>query len=127
MNTLGGQFKSTTIFEAELLALVLAISIWSNIIRSTSVIAFIDNNARRDVAISGAGRNVVANSLVEFLLKLEMTANVTRWYSRVPSPSNISDEPSRGELEALIEQRVDRVSASSELSDIFVVLRELVG
>ena len=88
---------------------------------------FIDNNATRDVAISGAGRNIVANSLVEFLLKLEMTSNVTPWYSRVPSPSNISDEPSRGEVEALVEQGVDRVGAAVELSDILVVLRELVG
>ena len=79
------------------------------------------------MAISGAGRNCVANSLVEFLLKLEMKANVTPWYSRVPSPSNISDEPSRGEVEALIDQHVDRVGAQTELSDILVVLKELVG
>ena len=127
MNLLGARTKRTIIFESELLALVLAFSIWSGVIRSSSVICFIDNNATRDVAISGSGRNAVGSSLIEFLLKLDMTTNVTPWYSRVPSPSNISDEPSRGEVECLNQQQVRQVSALDELSDILVVLRELVG
>ena len=127
MNLLGALQKKTIIFEAELLAIVLAFAIWGKVLRSASVIAFIDNNASRDVAISGAGRNAVANSLIEFLLKLEMSNNLTPWYSRVPTPSNVADELSRGELQNLIKQQVSRAEAKTELDDVLKVLGELVG
>ena len=126
-NLLGALYKKTIIFEAELLAIVLAFAIWGKLVRSSSLISFIDNNASRDVAISGAGRNAVANSLIEFLLKLEMSNNLTPWYARVPTPSNAADEPSRGVLDGLIEQQVRRVDAKTELDDILKVLSELVG
>ena len=67
-----------------------------------SLICFVDNNSAGDVAISGCGRNDTASCLVEFLLKLEMSSSLTPWYSRVPTPSNIADEPSRGEVEPLL-------------------------
>ena len=126
-NLLGALHKKTIIFEAELLAIVLAFAIWGKLVRSSSLISFIDNNASRDVAISGAGRNAVANSLIEFLLTLEMSNNLTPWYARVPTPSNVADEPSRGVLDCLVEQQVRRVDAKTEFDDILKVLAELVG
>ena len=72
LELLGSETKKTIIFEAELLALVLAFSVWRDYIRAMSLICFVDNNSARDVAISGNGRNIAANCLIEFLLKLEM-------------------------------------------------------
>ena len=94
MNALGDDWKKTIIFRAELLAMVLAFSVRRSRIMSTAFVCFMDNNSARDVAISGCGRNSVANSLIEFLLKLEMASNVTPWYARVPTPSNVADSPS---------------------------------
>ena len=121
---LGTDFKKTVIFEAELLAMVLAFSIWKSVFGSASVICFVDNNSARDVAISGCGRNSVACILVEFLLKLEMAANVTPWYARVPTPSNIADDPSRGVTQALTESGAEWVAPLSELQDIITILLE---
>ena len=123
-NALGARSKRTIIFEAELLAMVLAFSVWKAVIGSSSIICFVDNNSARDVAISGCGRNDIANVLVEFLLKLEMATNVTPWYTRVPTPSNIADDPSRGVIQHLLESGSERKIPSAELQDIFTILSE---
>ena len=125
-SSLGAEFKKTIIFEAELLAMVLAFSVWRSIIGSSSLICFVDNNSARDVAISGCGRNCVANSLVEFLLKLEMASNVTPWYTRVPTPSNVADDPSRGVVRHLIESGAKCEDPAKELQDIITILLESV-
>ena len=122
---LGANVKKTIIFEAELLALVLAFSVWRRYLPASALVCFIDNNSARDVAISGTGRNAVASSLVEFMLKLEMSLNLTPWYARVPTTSNVADEPSRGDVEALDTEGILAIRPESELNDIFVVLSEL--
>ena len=110
MKLLGNDKKKTIIFEAELLALILAFAVWQRHLVAVPLIGFVDNNSARDVAISGSGRNAVAVLLVDFLLKLEMSVCASPWYARVPTPSNIADEPSRG-VERLLEhmgsQKVD--------------------
>ena len=123
-HALGSECKKTIIFEAELLAMVLAFSVWKSALGSSSIICFVDNNSARDVAISGCGRNSVANVLVEFLLKLEMATNVTPWYTRVPTPSNIADEPSRGSIQTLLESGAEHMNPSIELQDITTILLE---
>ena len=88
------------------------------------LIGFVDNNSARDVAISGSGRNAVAVLLVDFLLKLEMSVCASPWYARVPTPSNIADEPSRG-VERLLElMGSQKVDPSHELNQIMEVLGE---
>ena len=86
------------------------------------MLCFIDNNSARDVAISGSGRNSTANFLVEALLKLEMATYTTPWYSRVPTPSNIADDPSRGEVHELIMSGVNRTCVKDALEEILLVL-----
>jgi len=93
---LGGGKKETIIFEAELLALVVAMELWSALLQNSPVLFFIDNNGARDVAISGNGRFLISRLLVDILLSREMEAGVYAWYARVPSPSNPADAPSRG-------------------------------
>ena len=67
----------------------------------------------------------MASSLVEFMLKLEMSLNLTPWYARVPTSSNVADEPSRGDVKVLDAKGIRAVQPDSELNDIFVVLSEL--
>ena len=56
---------------------------------------YLDNNTSRDVCISGKGRSFIAKALVAALLSLEDAGEIRTWFSRVPSPSNVADEPHR--------------------------------
>ena len=96
--SLGGDDKETIIFEAELLALVVAMSQWAPLFQGCPVVFFVDNNSSRDVAISGSARNRAANLMLDALLKVEASSSAFPWYARVPSPSNPSDGLSRGDL-----------------------------
>lgn len=87
ISDLGGDIKKTIIFEAEMIAVILAIKTWKEIIRNSMLVAFIDNNSARDIAISASGRSDSAMALIEILLRSEESGAFYPWYARVPSPS----------------------------------------
>ena len=124
MGILGADTKKTIIFESELLAMVVAFSVWRELLAAMSLICFVDNNSARDVAISGNGCNFTANLLIDFLLKLEMSSCTTPWYTRVPTPSNVADEPSRGDVADLRAQNVSETNVQEALQEIMMVLAE---
>ena len=87
----------TIIFECEFLAVFIAYKLWAREVAGSQLVIFIDNNAVRDCLISCDSSNVIASVILKEILKLEDAAKVLAWYTRVPSPSNIADDPSRGE------------------------------
>lgn len=98
---LGYPEKSTVIFEAELLALLVALIVWRKQLRQRPCVAYIDNNSTRDVSISGSARTEPGRSLVAQLLEAEDVGGILAWYTRVPSSSNIADAPSRGKRDGI--------------------------
>ena len=98
---LGYPEKSTVIFEAELLALLVALIVWRKQLRNRPCVAYIDNNSTRDVSISGSARTEPGRSLVSQLLEAEDTGGILAWYTRVPSHSNVADAPSRGKQDGI--------------------------
>ncbi|CAE7566848.1 unnamed protein product [Symbiodinium sp. CCMP2592] len=98
---LGEGFKKTIIFELEFLALLVALVHWKELFRNRPLVCYLDNNTSRDVCISGRGRSFIAKALATALLSLEDAGEIRTWFSRVPSPSNIADEPSRKLCESL--------------------------
>eukprot|EP00435_Cladocopium_sp_Y103_P050486 s403_g15.t1 len=98
---LGHPPKSTVIFEAELLALVLCLVLWRKHLRNRPCVAYIDNNSTRDVAISGTARTDPGSQLVAKLLANEDSCGSFMWYARVPSTSNVADAPSRGSADGI--------------------------
>ena len=92
---LGYPGKKTVIFEAELVAIIVAITIWGDVVSSCPCLIFVENNSARDVAISRRGRSSPADALVGVLLQVEDSLSITPWIARVPSSSNPADEPSR--------------------------------
>ena len=96
---LGFPGKSTVIFEAEMLALLVALALWKKHIRNRPVVGYIDNNSMRDVCISGSARTSPGKELISLILQLEDELSLVAWYARVPSASNIADGPSRGVLD----------------------------
>jgi len=63
LRSLGYPQKSTVIFEAELLALVLCVRLWRKIIQNRPCVMYVDNNGTRDVAINGSARTFPGSSL----------------------------------------------------------------
>ena len=110
IETLGGNKKDTIIFEAELLAVVVAMGLWGALMQCSPTVFFIDNNAVRDVSISGSGRSPVACCLIEELLQFESDSAIHSWFARVPSPSNPSDKLSRGDLSDLLRWKIQAVN-----------------
>ena len=125
MVLLGAKSKRNIIFEAELLAMVLAIKVWQPFISHTPLLAFIDNSAVRDIAISGKARGGVASKMVEFLLHLEDQAAIWPWYSRVPSESNVADPPSREKCHQLtvMGKKVRASPVEEDLSKLFEAMK----
>ena len=115
LKALGAESRRTVIFEAELLAVLVALTTWSGLIEACPVVFYIDNNAARDVAISGCARSPVSLKLVSGLLALEDRLSIYPWFSRVPSPSNIADAPSRLCLEPLTRLSVPEVPVASHV------------
>ena len=115
---LGAAVKQIIIFEAELLALIVSFLLWKNLVNCAPVVFYVDNNSARDVAISASSRSKLIAGLVEQLLKVEDISSCFCWFARVPSPSNPADAPSRGEVQALIDNCAPLVDVSETLSVI---------
>ena len=87
--------SKTTIFECEFLAVLVAYKAWSREVAGSQLVVFIDNNAVRDSLISCDTSNNTASIILKAILQLEDKVKALAWYTRVPSPSNIADDPSR--------------------------------
>ena len=74
------------IFEAELLAVLLAIKIWSEFLKAQQAVCYIDNNSARDVSISGVAKNDCAIVLLENLLVEEMKCTAYMWVRQSTEP-----------------------------------------
>ena len=118
LRILGVPKKKTVIFEAELLAVLVAMKVWSHVIAAQQAVIFIDNNSARDTAISGVARNDCAMVLLEVLLQTEMDISTFAWYARVPSPANPSDGPSRGDLSG-VPKLCMQMDVSATVASIF--------
>ncbi|CAE7037204.1 unnamed protein product [Symbiodinium sp. CCMP2592] len=100
-NFLGEQNSAQIIFQAEMLAMAVALDVWLQDLMGHTAIFFVDNNGVRDAAISANARASVARRLLEAFLQKEHNSSIIPWFARVPSPSNPADEPSRVELDSL--------------------------
>ena len=101
LSLLGYPEKSTVIFEAEMLALLVSLVLWKKHLRNHPVVMYVDNNSTRDVCISGSARTSPGNMLIRKILMLEDELSLVAWYARVPSHSNIADGPSRGSVDEI--------------------------
>ena len=62
--------------------------------------------------------------MIDFLLKLEMANCTTPWYTRIPTPSNIADNPSRGDVCELVNQKASETDVQNGLQEIMIALAE---
>ena len=81
--------------QAELLPSVLTRMTWCHLLKGAWCIYFIDNDSVKAALVSGNTKSLASMELLALAARLEIQLEACSWYSRVPSPSNISDEPSR--------------------------------
>ena len=89
--------KKTATFKCEFFAVLVALSLWQKQLTNRQVVFYVDNDGVRDVLISCSTSDPVGHVLLTKVLELEGTLALSSWFTRVPSKSNIADDPSRGE------------------------------
>ena len=86
--------KQTAIFECEFFALFCVFLLWGDRVTS-AVVIYKDNNGVRDSLTSCISRHGTAKKIFVATMALECTKQLTPWYARIPTDSNLSDGPSR--------------------------------
>ena len=66
------------------------------------MVHFLDNESARYALLKGFGETVSAQAMISAITRLELERQTKSWYSRVPSFSNLADDPSRNDFEWLI-------------------------
>ena len=95
--------KKQLICQAELFPVLVAKNTWSHLISGRAVLWFIDNNSSLAAVIRSYSPVLENYELLVINARLDVELQAMHWYSRVPSKSNLSDDPSRlqfSELEA---------------------------
>ena len=85
----------------ELYGVGAAYHVWRDGLSNRKAIFFCDNWAALDVYVKGASSQRSWRTLLKSLEKIDMEAKSLIWMARVPSQSDISDAPSRGDVSAL--------------------------
>eukprot|EP00438_Fugacium_kawagutii_P021719 Skav221916 [mRNA] locus=scaffold3084:135765:137671:- [translate_table: standard] len=94
--------KETIVLELEMVAILVAATVWRDILHSTRAVIFTDNEPVRKSLIRGHSQNYLVSSLMEAFYFIEEEVRCQVWLERVPSQSNPADEPSRMECSTLL-------------------------
>eukprot|EP00438_Fugacium_kawagutii_P035604 Skav231834 [mRNA] locus=scaffold2215:32096:32728:+ [translate_table: standard] len=83
------------IYEVETLAILVALLLWGKVVANAQIVFYLDNDASRSGFIRGSGATEAADKIIQTFCHFENALNVRSWFSRVPSHSNLGDDPSR--------------------------------
>eukprot|EP00972_Heterocapsa_arctica_P091302 13471839-Heterocapsa_arctica.AAC.1 len=81
--------------QAELFPGLLSLTTWSGRLFRRRVLFFIDNDGARDSLIKGYSAVEASGHIIGAVGLAEQRLQCQSWFTRVPSPSNIADGPSR--------------------------------
>jgi hypothetical protein len=96
--------QTQIIGQAEILPVLIAKTIWSEYIAGKKVIYFIDNDSARGALVKGYSPILASLDLVMQCARGDASARSASWYARVPTKSNIADEPSRMRHKVVVEK-----------------------
>ena len=83
------------ICQAEIFPVVVAKLTWSTVLSHRAVLWFIDNNSAQAALVRSYSPVADNYELLVRNAELDVCMQTMNWYSRVPSKSNIGDDPSR--------------------------------
>ena len=87
--------RKQLICQAELFPILVAKHTWRWALKERAVLWFIDNNAALAAIIRAYSPVLDSYEMLVINAKLDVELQCLHWYTRVPSKSNLSDEPSR--------------------------------
>ena len=93
--------KEHVIGQVDLYAIVIARTLWKDVMRDKRVIMFVDNWAVLDCYIPGTAKERTWRELLLKIEEVDFEHPSYVWAARVPSESNIAHPPSRGSLAPL--------------------------
>ena len=93
--------QTQVIGQAELYPTLVARLTWSERMANRKVIYFIDNDSARLALIKSYSPVLPSLEIVLSCIRWDFTNGSVPWYSRVPTASNLSDGPSRMDLEII--------------------------
>jgi len=86
------------IAESEMLPVIIAREMLGTCVSSRLVVHYVDNDGVTDALIRGFSGTFCLRSMLELYIRQECALGLISWVTRVPSPSNPADGPSRLEL-----------------------------
>ena len=81
--------------ELETIAVAVALQLWCNNLASCCLVSYIDNEGAKFSLVKGCSRSPVLARICHWVATLCEKRTILPWFSRVPSPSNIADAPSK--------------------------------
>ena len=87
--------NQTVIGELETIVVALALKVWMPLLTSRHVVFFVDNEGAKFSLIRGYSSSQAITCICEVTAQLIDDCVLIPWFTRVASPSNIADPPSR--------------------------------
>ena len=91
------------IAQVELLPIVVVKRQFGHLLSSARVIYFIDNEGVKEALVAGVTKSQASKVMLHECMIQDSMLNNLSWYTRIPSPSNIADAPSRMKLDEIEE------------------------
>ena len=96
------------IFKLELLPVWIALVEWEGHLSGAQCVFYLDNEAAKASLVNGASMQDNGAEIIQAFVYAEMKVQVKVWFARVPASSNISDGPSRFDVEEMEMYQVRR-------------------
>ena len=97
------KYSNHPTFEVELLAALVAVRVWASAIANTYIVFYIDNEAAKSALLKSYSSVQFGNIITTCFAQVEFEQNLKVWFGRVPSYSNPADQPSRFEVQQLLD------------------------
>ena len=93
--------SANPIYELELLPVLVSYLCWREHLANSQTVFYLDNDAARAGLTKALGATQQAEAIVHHVTSIESEICNKPWYGRVPTASNIADDPSRLECTQL--------------------------
>ena len=94
--------REQLVYEAEVLPYSVALNVWREHLCDSCLFVYIDNEASRFSWIAGSADRSLVQKMIHRALCLEADILTYPYFNRVPSHSNLADDPSRGKFDFLM-------------------------
>ena len=83
------------VFAAEVMPVLLAVHAWEHHIRGCQLVHYLDNEAAQHAYVAACAGTHISNTMVAAYTSWEAKIGFRPWFARVPTSSDIADDPSR--------------------------------